>query len=73
MKSRALAEHFKGILLLIGVLVATVCTILLFSVDSLVHLSYENVDEVVRTVLANTGTLLGVKTFPIGGDIVFVQ
>lgn len=73
MKSRALAEHFKGILLLIGVLVATVCALLLFGVDSLVHLSYENVDEAIRSVSGNTGTLLGVETFPIGGNVFFVQ
>lgn len=73
MKTKAVAGHLKGILLLLGILVAAVCVVVFFSIESAVHLSSGNVGDAVKALLPDSGTLFASQTLTSGGDHALVQ
>ncbi len=73
MKTKATALRVRTILLLLGVLVAAVCAILFFSVDSPAGLSNRNTGDIFNALSSYTGTVFKSKTLTMGGDHALVQ
>ncbi len=73
MKTKATALRVRTILLILGILVAAICAVVFFRVDSPAGLSNRNTGDIFNALSQYAGTVFKSKTLTIGGDHALIQ